>query len=391
MTETIEFVQLVGILPVELNAEPIAEEKELQTEDTVSQLLEFVWSSAAQVDNSHIHMKTAEKAVGDDKADKTPKDIRPMIIDPLNNTGGKVPNKPVKSDGTVETSFYSSGGGWDSYEYAYYDNLQNLLDVFGTNIIQDGIVTVIITGQQLDSHWNFEPIDVSFDEFYYIDHGGANDEGGGTSGPPVTNCGVIGDGISLVDWAKIRQLEGFRLDGYVPIDDSGNVIDKSGVTVASGFDIGQRNLADLQKLGFSQGLIDKLKPYLGKIGQAALDYEKSRPLFITQAEAETINRASHAATLASLVSAYDNATHTPGAFYELPAEAQTVLASVSFQYGSLAIKTPNFWNQVVTKDWSAALANLWSFGDKYTTRRHAEHDLLKKAVDEGRLHNGSLC
>lgn len=52
---------------------------------------------------------------------------------------------------------------------------------------------------------------------------------------------------------------GQKLLAYVP-DSKGS---KSGVTVATGFDLGQRNEADLKRLKLSKILIDKLKPYLG--------------------------------------------------------------------------------------------------------------------------------
>ena len=87
---------------------------------------------------------------------------------------------------------------------------------------------------------------------------------------------------------------------------------------------------------------------------------------------------------------YDSAVGIAGAFYDLPGEAQTVIASVSFQYGNLAIKAPNFWHQVVEMNWSGAEANLRHFGDDFATRRNAEADMLKTARDAGRLNDGEL-
>jgi GH24 family phage-related lysozyme (muramidase) len=55
-----------------------------------------------------------------------------------------------------------------------------------------------------------------------------------------------------------------------------------------------------------------------------------------------------------------------------------VVASVAFQYGDLSRRTPNFWRQVTSGDWDAALNNLRHFGDKYPTRRNKEADLLAK-------------
>ena len=62
-------------------------------------------------------------------------------------------------------------------------------------------------------------------------------------------------------------------------------------------------------------------------------------------------------------------------------EAQTVIASVSFQNGDLATATPNFWAQVTDQDWYAALGNLRKFGDKFGPRRNREADFLQKGMD----------
>ena len=63
-----------------------------------------------------------------------------------------------------------------------------------------------------------------------------------------------------IDYKFIGELEGGRLTkGYVPAP----TVSRSGVTIATGFDLGQRNENDLKSLNLSVGLIDKLKPYAG--------------------------------------------------------------------------------------------------------------------------------
>ncbi len=62
-----------------------------------------------------------------------------------------------------------------------------------------------------------------------------------------------------IDWNFIAKEEGKRiLKGYVPLPDKS----KSGVTIASGFDLGQHNESDLKGLKLSAALMKKLKPYL---------------------------------------------------------------------------------------------------------------------------------
>ena len=296
----------------------------------------------------------------------------------------------MKNDGTLDSSFYSSGGGWDWCADQYYAAPYVYLNIGGNNTPSEGMATVIITGQILDAFENWESLVVSFDEYYYIDGGGANDAGGGDSGIPTTDCGPIDGGTNLIDWAKISQFEGNRLDGYVPTK-NGQPFAQSGVTIASGFDLGQRNEADLVKLGFSAALQAKLHPYLGMKGVAATNYENVHPLNVTSAEARTISQAAHATTLAAVVTKYDSAVGVSGTFFVLPAEAQTVIASVAFQYGNLATATPIFWAQVTTKDWTGAIANLNDFGDAFDTRRGGEAAILQSALNAGKLHNGAFC
>lgn len=66
-------------------------------------------------------------------------------------------------------------------------------------------------------------------------------------------------------------------------------------------------------------------------------------------------------------------------FEDLPAEAQTVIASVSFQYGvGLSVATPKFWKAVVSQDWKEVSKLLKAFGDVYKTRRNKEAALIDK-------------
>ncbi|MCA9700002.1 MAG: hypothetical protein KC431_20930, partial [Myxococcales bacterium] len=85
-----------------------------------------------------------------------------------------------------------------------------------------------------------------------------------------------------IDWHFIHELEGSVLKANVP--NAAN--SKSGATVGSGFDLGARNVADLQGLGLPPQLIEKFKPYLGKQGMTAKTFLDQNPLTITAAEAE---------------------------------------------------------------------------------------------------------
>lgn len=182
-----------------------------------------------------------------------------------------------------------------------------------------------------------------------------------------------------IDWEFIASLEGKGVTtGYVP-DAAGS---KSGVTIATGFDLGQRNESDLTTLGLTSDLITKLKPYLGKKGTDAADYLKDNPLTITDAQAAEIDKLVKAQKVPKLKTAYKTAADNTKnvEFDDLPGQAQTVIASVSFQYGTLSTKTPKFWKAVVTQDWPEAVKILRAFGDSYPTRRGKEADRLEQVV-----------
>jgi hypothetical protein len=100
-----------------------------------------------------------------------------------------------------------------------------------------------------------------------------------------------------IDYKFISEREGgSKTTGYVPATD----VSKSGVTIATGFDLGQRSEADLRKLGITAALINKLKPYLGKKTKEAADLLKKKPLAITAAEAKSIDKAVKSTHIKSL-------------------------------------------------------------------------------------------
>ncbi len=173
----------------------------------------------------------------------------------------------------------------------------------------------------------------------------------------------------MIDFNFIVNLEGCELNGYV--SDAEN--SQSGVTIASGFDLGSRGWGDIP---------DTLKPILSKYcglrGQSALNYLKRNPLTITTMQAKILNEYAHKEALNRLLDAW----YSDVDFESLSIEIRTVIASVAFQYGSLAVKCPNFWKQVNESDWLGALANLRNFGDRYPTRRNKEADLLESRLNQ---------
>lgn len=188
-----------------------------------------------------------------------------------------------------------------------------------------------------------------------------------------------------VDWKFIADREGVHTRGYVPADKGGQPNNKSGVTVATGFDLGGRTTDNLQRLGLPKDLIDTLTPYLGRRGQSAQDYLQQNPLTITDDQEKLVTATVFQDFYDDIARKY-NATAVGARFQDLPREAQTAILSVGFQYGkNLPAATPNFWKQAVEQQWLDAHDNLETFGDSWPTRRRAEAALLKKAIDGGRL------
>lgn len=181
-----------------------------------------------------------------------------------------------------------------------------------------------------------------------------------------------------IDWKFIEELEGFSLIGYVPQDGAGKPLGKSGVTIASGLDLGQWGETQLRAHRVPDRIIDEIRPYLGVTGHDALDVLAHRPLSLSREDAHMLTDCIRGDIVDDLVRRYDAASDR--AFKFLDQQAQTVIVSLGFQYGDLASETPNFWRQVVARDWPAAYANLMAFGDRYPTRRRKEAALLKDLV-----------
>lgn len=187
----------------------------------------------------------------------------------------------------------------------------------------------------------------------------------------------------------LKDVEGFETSIYVPVDKkTKKVLGTSGPTIASGFDLGQRNLNDLKSYGLPQSIEDKLKPYLGKKGKAAEEYIKKNPLNLTDEEANTINNIVKQKEADKVEKKFNENSELN--FKELPDPIKTMITSVAFQYGIEAIEkpekgAPNWWKQVTTGDWEGAYNNLRDFGDKYKTRRNREADLIMEMKNNGSI------
>ncbi|WP_019281224.1 pesticin C-terminus-like muramidase, partial [Vibrio anguillarum] len=175
----------------------------------------------------------------------------------------------------------------------------------------------------------------------------------------------------MINFDFIKELEGVKKKGYVPDVENSN----SGVTIASGFDLGARSKSDLIALGLPASLVDKLTPYLGYKKSEAEAILIKNPLMVNDFELEILVSKVKKSETKRIVDLYNRISKTTK-FECLPWQAQTVIASLSYQYGYLPSETENFWKQAIEQNWVEMYDNLMKFGDKYPTRRKKEAKLI---------------
>jgi len=195
------------------------------------------------------------------------------------------------------------------------------------------------------------------------------------------------------------------LKGLVP-NNKGIVIGTSGVTIAMGYDLGSKTLNELETMFPTSGnltdkeiqnnkdIVNKLKPYLGLKGKAALDAVTTTPFTITENERKTINEFATKETLKQLNNEWSKTTkniENPPfkSFDELPQEIATVIFSVAWQHGVSDTTKFNFWNQVTTGEWGDAISNLrdWDSSGKPSqtqSRRDKEANLLEEWLNKNK-------
>ena len=191
---------------------------------------------------------------------------------------------------------------------------------------------------------------------------------------------------------NLHALEANKLKAYVPENKDGTVIGKSGVTIASGLDLGQYNYEDLTKnLKIPKDLADKLKPYLGKRGKAAQQALKT-PFEISEEEASTINTAVSKNELKKLTNNFNKLTGR--VFSAEPNNVKQALLIASYNLGS-SLKgkslfsnkdgsNNNFAKQIIDKDYVKAGDNMATWNTK------AALGLQKRYRTQGQLLKGTI-
>lgn len=191
---------------------------------------------------------------------------------------------------------------------------------------------------------------------------------------------------TAIDFQYIAALEGNQwLRGYVRFKRSGIVAGQSGMTVASGFDVGQWSISQLGAMGFPTTLLDKLKPFANvnfksrNKSQVAAQVATFGPVpVLTKSEADLCDGRVFSTILAQALKAW-NAGRSAGvpAFIALPAGWQTVWLSRYYQEGPATQVSlgKTFRAQALAGKWTDAMASLRSYTE-YSERAKAEAKVL---------------
>ena len=180
----------------------------------------------------------------------------------------------------------------------------------------------------------------------------------------------------------LRDVEGFKASGYVPQDRRGNPIENSGVTIATGLDLGQQDEDSLRRMGLSDELISIFRPYLGLKRSEAQRFLLDNPLRLTAEQATFVEESLMSHDFERMSDLWNSTQREEDGIRwdQLDPEKQTVMLSVFRQYGNLPRRTPKFWRSATQGRWNDTVSELRNFGDKYKTRRNKEADLLEAAL-----------
>jgi hypothetical protein len=174
--------------------------------------------------------------------------------------------------------------------------------------------------------------------------------------------------------------------GYVPCKD-GIPLGASGVTIGTGFDLGQQDDKVLDCLILPETLTKKLRPYIGIKKADAVLYLTAHPLVLSDEEVSLLDKAVHVKyiTETEVLFGIDR-------FEYAPKQVQAVAVSLHYQFGTpQRTASPGLgfaWEAMQKRRYSEAAEYLtnpagWSVDNRqYMGRRKQEADLLREAVKE---------
>lgn len=162
----------------------------------------------------------------------------------------------------------------------------------------------------------------------------------------------------------LSQYEGgSHKKAYVPWSEKTAKGNSSGVTIGSGFDLGQRKHPDeLRAMGLPESLVQKFAPYLDKKRSDAVKFLRDHPLTLSEDETNMLNRCilidmgkkairHWDAEIAKQRKTWPNAPY----FHEMNTDQQTIIFSRYYNEGQGWVKNhPDIHQSILRNDWSTA-------------------------------------
>jgi Bacterial toxin homologue of phage lysozyme, C-term len=194
-----------------------------------------------------------------------------------------------------------------------------------------------------------------------------------------------------INFDKLADFEGGqRTHGYIPghtpgvLNDGAKVLGQSGVTIATGFDIGQWHHSALTRsFDLPAALVRKFTPFCDRKKQRAVDaFEKAGGLVILKGQADVTDMHVQRFHLVAAIGSWDGDPKPSKRFVELTTAQQTVILSRTYHQGIGMPKThvaKEFYTAAKRGDWMAAERALRNYDVKsrwYKIRVNAEADYL---------------
>ncbi|MFA6303647.1 MAG: pesticin C-terminus-like muramidase [Legionella sp.] len=181
-----------------------------------------------------------------------------------------------------------------------------------------------------------------------------------------------------IDFSKVPKFEGEQsLNGYVPMNSNGTVIGKSGITIATGFDIGQHSAQEIKNFHFPKALEKKLLPFVNATKDEAIKLlPLAKQITLTKHEADLLDYSAAKSYIKSTFQTWDSRKfeNTPE-FNQLSKAQQTVLYLRTFHQGTGMPDTA-----VSHNFYQAALKNNWNDAARYLKNYHVKDQWYKDRV-----------
>jgi len=174
----------------------------------------------------------------------------------------------------------------------------------------------------------------------------------------------------FVDAFLEKQEGGLKTSGYW----GGN--EKSGVTVGAGVDLGQWRLEDLQKVGIKGSVLAQVYPYLGVQGSKVKNGLDKVPLKLSEEDARELTEKVKLSIKNEVGEKYRELSGKP--IDELPVQAQAVIYSLGYNYGTnVDKKQAKLFGALTDGDWGTAA--------KLLTKIRSNPELKSRRIEEANL------